>query len=59
MRKKCNEDLITQARSNVANRNNPAHRGDIMAGKWDDWALIQNEIELLLKSPPLAEGEDG
>jgi hypothetical protein len=59
MTEKCNEDIIVQARSNVASINNPAHTRSIMAGEWDYWALIQNEIERLLKCPPLAEGEDG
>lgn len=53
-----NKDLIQQARANVAERNNPAHRTAIMAGDWDKWALVQGEIERLLKCPMIAEGAD-
>ena len=31
----------------------------IIAGDWDRGSLVKDEIELLLKQPPLAEGEDG
>ena len=54
----CNADLIAQARANVADRNNPAHRTAITRGDWDQWGLVQAEIARLLRTPVLAEGDD-
>lgn len=52
----CNADLLNTARANVADRNMPAHRRSIMAGDWDDYSLVQAEVERLLKQPPATEG---
>ena len=54
----CNADLLAQARANVAEKNNPAHRTAITRGDWDAYSLVQAEVERLLKSPVLAEGAE-
>lgn len=54
----CNADILAQARANVIERNNYAHRNAILRGDWDDWGAVQAEIAHLLKTPPLAEGAD-
>lgn len=56
----CNKDLVAQARRNVADRYKQTYQiNAIIAGDWDRGSLVKDEIELLLKQPPLAEGEDG
>lgn len=52
----CNADILAQARANVADQNNPAHRTVIMAGDWDAWGLVQAEIARLLREPVIDEG---
>ena len=54
----CNEDLLKQARANVASRQMPANGRAVMRGEWDGGSLVQTEIERLLKQPVIAEGED-
>ena len=64
----CNEDLLMTARANVADRQCPSHRKDILAGKWDPefnpdgtikhGTLIQAEIARLLRTPEIAQGDD-
>ena len=55
----CNSGVIAQARLNVAeNYVQTYHINAIMSGDWDGGSLIRNEVERLLKHPPLAESED-
>lgn len=55
----CNIGVIAQARINVAERYvQTYHINAIMAGDWDGGCLIRNEVERLLKHPPLVESED-
>ena len=54
----CNADILAQARANVADSNNPAHRTAIMAGEWDAWGLVQAEIARLLREPVISGGEE-
>lgn len=55
----CNSGVIAQARINVAERYVQIyHINAIMAGDWDGGCLIRDEVERLLKHPPLAESED-
>lgn len=59
MTEKCNDDLLLTARRNVADRYKQVYQiNAILSGDWDNGFLIQNEIESLLKSPPLADGEE-
>lgn len=64
MTQDCNADILTTARSNVADRHHPSHRRAIMAGEWDGTddpltgLLVKAEVERLLKQPVLAEGEE-
>lgn len=54
----CNQDILAQARSNIADRNHGAHRAAIVRGDWDAGTLVRAEVERLLKAPVLAEGDD-
>ena len=64
----CNQDILAQARANVADRHTEAHRADIMAGNWDPkfnpdgtikhGTLVQAEMERLLREPVIAEGAE-
>ena len=55
----CNRDLVAQARRNVAGRHVQSYTiNAILAGDWDAGRLVRDELERLLKEPPLAEGED-
>jgi len=56
-----NKKLLEVARRNVANRYSAKyHINAILSGDWDTGSLIKNEVERLLKEPPLSqeEGED-
>lgn len=56
MTENCNSDILAQARANVADRNNPAHRRAICErGEWDGGTLVQAEMERLLREPVIAE----
>lgn len=56
----CNRHILEQARRNIADLHvQTYHINAIMAGDWDNGELVGNEIERLLKQPPLAEREDG
>lgn len=55
----CNKDILAQARRNIADQfPQTYHQNAILAGEWDKGLYIQNEVERLLKQPPLAKGED-
>jgi len=55
----CNRDLIAQARRNVADLfPQTYHQNAILAGEWDKGLYIQNEVERLLKQPPISSGEE-
>ena len=61
----CNQDILAQARANVADRHTPGHRAEIMAGNWDPvfnddgtvkhGTLIAAEMERLLREPEIVE----
>jgi hypothetical protein len=56
----CNEDLVRQARRNVADRY--AHGYTIRAiinGEWDTGCLVRDEVERLLRNPPADDGPLG
>lgn len=59
----CNSDLLATARANVADRQHPAHRPDIMRGAWDGTdepgtgVLVKAEVDRLLRQPLIA-GEE-
>ena len=55
----CNADILAQARANVADSNNPAHRKAICErGEWDGGSLVQAEIARLLREPVISEGSE-
>jgi hypothetical protein len=55
----CNKDLMAQARRNVADLfPQTYHQNAILAGDWDKGIYVKQEVERLLKQPPLAQGED-
>ena len=55
----CNRDLVLQARRNVAERFVQTYQiNAIMSGDWDTGKLVREEVERLLKHPPLT-GEEG
>lgn len=55
----CNEDLLKQARANVADRlHQPYQKRAVLAGDWDGGRFVSDEVERLLKQPVIAEGED-
>jgi hypothetical protein len=50
---------VLTARRNVADRYKQVYQiNAILAGDWDSGFLIQDEIEKLLKSPPLSDGDE-
>lgn len=52
-----NEDLWQQARFNVAESLvQPYQKRAVLSGDWDTGSLVRDEVERLLKSPPMAEG---
>ena len=54
-----NSDLWNEARLNVASNQNRAHwRAICERHEWDEGTLVRNEVERLLKSPLLAQGEE-
>ena len=54
----CNSDILAQARANVIETQNYAHRNAILAGRWDAHGLVQAEIARLLRTPVIAEEID-
>jgi len=59
MTQDCNQDLIKQARLNLTERYvQTYHVNAILKGDWDKGSIMQEEMENLLKQPPIAEGED-
>lgn len=51
-----NEDLWQQARFNVAESLiQPYQKRAVIAGDWDAGSLVRDEVERLLKCPPIAE----
>lgn len=55
----CNQDLIQQARRNVADRYvQPYTIRAILAGSWDSGGLVRDEIEKLLRQPPAGDAAD-
>lgn len=56
----CNRGLVLQARRNVAERYVQTYQiNAILSGDWDKGSLVREEVERLLKHPPLAATEDG
>lgn len=56
----CNRGILLQARRNVAERYVQTYQiNAIMSGDWDTGKLVREEMERLLKHPPIAESEDG
>mgnify|MGYP006268071799 CR=1 FL=1 len=56
-----NKKILETARRNVANRYSAKyHINAILSGDWDTGFLVRDEVERLLKQPPMAqeEGED-
>lgn len=52
-----NEDLWAQARFNVAETLvQPYQKRAVIAGDWDGGTKVQDEVERLLKCPPVMEG---
>lgn len=50
----CNQDLVQQARRNVADRYvQPYTIRAILAGEWDTGRLVRDEVERLLRNPPV------
>lgn len=50
----CNQDLVQQARRNVADRYaQPYTVRAILAGDWDRGGLVRDEVERLLRQPPV------
>lgn len=59
MTQDCNQDLIKQARLNLTERYvQTYHVNAILKGDWDKGSIMQEEVESLLKQPPIAEGGD-
>jgi hypothetical protein len=57
----CNRDIVRRARRNVAERYVQTYQiNAILAGDWDKGCLVRDELEHLLKHPPLVaeEGEE-
>lgn len=56
----CNQDIVQQARRNVADRwVQPYTIRAILAGEWDAGRLVREEVERLLRNPPADEGPIG
>jgi len=53
-----NSDALITARRMVADRNNPAHRGPILNGDWDEFSLVQAALREVLEQPIISEGEE-
>lgn len=60
MTEQCNLDIVKQARRNIADKfYQQYHINAIMSGDWDTGELVKQEVERLLKNPPITESEDG
>lgn len=56
----CNEDLVRQARRNVADRYFHGYTiRAILAGEWDRGRYVREEVERLLRNPPVDDGPVG
>jgi hypothetical protein len=52
----CNQDIVQQARRNVADRYFQGYTiRAILAGEWDRGRLVRDETERLLRNPPPAD----
>jgi hypothetical protein len=50
---------ILQARERVKAKIHPAHHGDIDAGKFDPWGLVQGELRDMIRERQGEEVADG